>query len=416
MLFLAFLPEIASFLLVIISAVQRVDIGPILVLGQIALAGALFITRPTAFLETALRWWPLLVMPILCVLSALWSSAAAETLRYAAQLLFSAFLGVYLTRVMTPARFATVFLYAMFVFCILSVLDGTQGPSAEGPVLIGLTGSKNQMGFAAMYLLLAAVTALVLPRISALTRWVALLAFPIAAYILYGSHAATAVLMAAAGIALLLALWFSQRLPPNGRLATLIGVLLILTPLTALTPEATDFVNRFMFETLNKDPTLTGRTILWARADELIAQRPIFGWGYQAIWMSDSMEAIGLRRLTGVTDGRTFHFHHQFRQVGVDTGFVGLIVFVGAVIATALAGFRRILLAPDPATSFFFVLFALTVARAMTDTVLTPLTVHTMLFFACCAYMFWEPAREQGRAHPTMSGPLSRSAAPPRRA
>jgi exopolysaccharide production protein ExoQ len=398
MLLLALLPEIASFLLFIFSAVQRFDIGVFLVLGQFALAGALFIVRPLAFIETVLRWWPLLLMPILCVISALWSSAPAETFRYAAQLLFSAFLGVHLARLMTPARFATIFLYAMFVFCVLSVLDNTKGPSAEGPVLIGLTGSKNQMGFAAMYLLLAAVTALFLPRISVITRWVAILAVPVAAYIVYGSHAATALLMAVAGVGVLCALWFSQRLPPNGRLATVLGALLVLAPLSALTPEAVEFVNRFMFETLNKDPTLTGRTILWARADELIAQKPILGWGYQAIWMSDSIEAIGLKRLTGVTDGRTFHFHHQFRQVGVDTGLVGLFVFVCGLVFVAFNGLKQALLRPHPATSLFMVLFALTVARAMTDTVLTPLTVHTMLFFSCCVYAFWQPARAPDEA------------------
>lgn len=399
MLLLAYLPEIAAFLLTVISTTQRFEIGALLVAAQLGIAGLLFIARPRAFVETALKWWPLLLVPILAPLSALWSEAPAATLRYGAQLLFSAFVGVHLARLMTPARFVTVFLLAMFVFCVLCVVDGRQGHSAEGMVLIGLTGSKNQLGFAAQFLLLAALAALMLARVSIALRWIALLSIPLAFYLLWGSHSATALLMSVFGALLLLALGAAQRLPPGGRFAVIVGALLVLSPLTALLPEANEFVNRFVFDTLNKDPTLTGRTILWARADELIAQRPILGWGYQAIWMGDSFETIGLKRLTGMSDGRVFHFHHQFRQIGVDLGFVGLIGFVGGVIATFLAGLRQVLLAPHPATSFFFVLFILMLARAFTDTVLSPFSVHTIVFFASSVFLFWKPAAAPHEAH-----------------
>ena len=398
MLLFAFLPEIVSFWLLIVATVQRFEIGQWMVAAQLGLALLLFALRPLSAAQTALRWWPLLLAPILCLLSTLWSSAPQETLRYAAQLLFSAFLGVHLARLMTPARFLAVLLLAMFVFCTLCVIDGRQGPAAEGMVLIGLTGSKNQLGFAAVFLLLAGIAKLISPGVSVGMRWIALLSLPLAIYLLAGSHAATAVLMGAAGVLILLALRFGERLPPNGRLATIIGALLVLAPLTALTPEAVEFVNRFVFETLNKDPTLTGRTILWARADELIAQRPIVGWGYQAIWMGDSFETIGLKRLTGMTDGRVFHFHHQFRQIGVDIGWAGMIAFTGALLAAGLSGIRQVLLTPHPATSFFFVLFALMVVRAFTDVIMSPFSVHTVLFFASCTYAFWQPARAANEA------------------
>lgn len=395
---LAVLPEIATFFLLIISTTQRFEIGTLLVVAQLALAGVLFLLRPRSALETAVKWWPLLLVPILCVASAMWSTAPSETLRYGAQLLFSSFLGVHLARLMTPRRFAVVFLLAMFVFCILCVLDGRQGPAAEGLVLIGLTGSKNQLGFAAQFLLLSGLTGLMLNGVTLLVRWVALLAIPLALYLLVGSHSATALLMGAAGSLVLITFWVTQRLPARARLVTLIGALVVLAPLLALLPEATAALDHFLFDTLNKDPTLTGRTVLWQRADELIAQRPILGWGYQAIWMGDSFETIGLKRLTGMTDGRVFHFHHQFRQIGVDIGIVGLVCFVGALVASSLAGLRQALLTPHPATSLFFVLFALMIARAFTDTVLAPFSVHTVMFFVSSVYLFWRPAQAPAEA------------------
>jgi O-antigen ligase len=99
----------------------------------------------------------------------------------------------------------------------------------------------------------------------------------------------------------------------------------------------------------------------------------LLGYGYQSIWMGDSTETIALQRMTGITDGRQFHFHHQFRQIAVDTGYVGLVAFVGVLIATFFAGMRQLLLHPSVPTSFFFILFMLMATRSFTDVIIAPL-------------------------------------------
>ncbi|MCO5059601.1 MAG: hypothetical protein M9905_17315, partial [Rhizobiaceae bacterium] len=130
--------------------------------------------------------------------------------------------------------------------------------------------------------------------------------------------------------------------------------------------------------------------------DALIAERPLLGYGYQAIWMGDSSETIGLKRLMGVEDGRQFHFHHAFRIVAVDTGMVGLAAFVVMLLLVGFAGLKQLLLRPRVETSFFFLIFALMVARAFTDAIIGPFSMHTLLFFAACVYAFWgmQPAEE----------------------
>lgn len=389
----AFLPEIAAFLMLLFMGTQLQETGPILVLMQFAILGGLFALRPVAFFETVLRWWPLLLTPILAVLSTLWSDATMATLRYSVQYLFTALAGVHLARLMSPQRFVTVLFLALFTFCILCILHGRQGESAEGPVLIGLTGSKNQMGFAAQLLILTAISVLLIGTRSAPLRTTALLALPLGLFLVLGVHSATALLMALGGAGALVALWVSQRMTPGARLATLVAVFIVLTPLLMLLPEINKLTNDFIFDTLGKDPTLTGRTYLWQRADALVAQKPLLGWGYQAIWMGDGTETIALKRLTGINDGRVFHFHHQFRQIAVDTGMVGLVVFSVLYATVMLASLRRMLLKPDPASAFIFILLALTLARAFTDTVLVPFNIHSMLFFVACVYAL-KPDRE----------------------
>jgi len=395
MVLLKFLPEISAALMFILMATQVPQIGPYLILIEFGLVGLIFVFRTTTFLEALLRWWPLLLAPILAALSAIWSDLPMTSLRYGLQFLFTAFVGVLLARLMTPHRFISVFLVAMFVFCILCILYGRQGTSADGMVLIGLTGSKNQIGYGAQLLLLAACVVLMHRGAGAAMRWIAVLSMPLAVYLLMGTNSATAVLMAVAGTLVLIGMWVSERLPPGGRLAALIGGVVVLAPLTALAPEAMDAINYFVFDTLDKDPTLTGRTVLWAAADDLIARRPIFGYGYQAFWMGESADTIGIMRMMGITDGRVFHFHHQFRQTAVDTGLVGLIALVGAIAAVGFAALRQWLIRPNAATSFFFIVFMLMLARAFTDIIIMPFSIHTILFFASGVYAFWKPQRAE---------------------
>jgi exopolysaccharide production protein ExoQ len=391
MALIVFLPEIAAFLIFIMMATQIAQVGPVLVLIEAVLFALLVVLRGPVALQTVFRWWPLLLAPILAAVSTLWSDAPMTTLRYGVQFMLTAYIGVLLARLMTPRRFLLVFLVSMFVFCIACILYGREGSSVEGMVLIGLTGSKNQMGYAAQLLILSGLAVLLLRDVQHWMRWIAALALPVGIYILLGVNSATALLMGVGGAAMLLMLWFIERMQPGGRLAALIVVMIIVTPLLLLLPEALQAWDHFLFDTLDKDPTLTGRTILWAHADDLIARRPLLGYGYQAIWMGDSTESTALKRIFGITDGRTFHFHHQFRQVAVDTGLVGLAAFVGALIAAGLNYIRQVLLHPSVPTSFFFCVFVLMTARAFTDLIISPINVHMVLFYAACTYAFWKP-------------------------
>lgn len=403
MALIAFLPEIAAFLIFIMISTQLPAVGPLLILAEIGLVGLLFLVRPMTFADIITRWWWLLLVPILATLSAIWSDSPPTSLRYGAQFVFTMFMGVLIARLLTPRRFVIVFACSVFVFCILCILNGRQGTSADGMVLIGLTGSKNQLGYEAQLLMMSALAMLLMGVRFVALRWLAVLSFPLALYLVLEVNSATALLMAIGGSAALVGLWLMQRFTPGGRLATVIGAAIVLAPITLVIPEIIEGLNTFLFDTLNKDPTLTGRVFLWAAADDLAERRPLLGYGYQAIWIGDSSESIGLRRLAGISDGRTFHFHDQFRQVRVDMGWVGLVVFVGVLAAIGFGLLRRMLLKPDVPTSFFFVLYLLMVVRAFTDIIVMPFSIHTILFAAMGIYAYLpmtEPAQAQAPPRP----------------
>jgi len=404
MALLLYLPEIVAFGILFLMATQVTAFGPLLVLLELGLMGLVVALRAPDALKTALRWWPLLLSPpLLAAISTVWSEVPMATFRYGIQFLATAYIGILLARLMTPRRLLTVFLVAFFVFCIACILYGRQGGSINGNVLIGLTGSKNQMGYAAQILLLAAMAVLLLRDTPAWLRWIAILSMPIGLFILLRVDSATALLMGVGGTVALLGLWFAQRMTAGGRLGVLVCLAIMIAPLLLLIPEGISAWEHFLYDTLDKDPTLTGRTFLWARADDLIAQRPLLGHGYQSIWMGDSIETIALQRMTGLEDLRQFHFHHQYRQIAVDTGYVGLIAFIGALVFVFFAGMRQLLLHPSVPTSFFFILFLLMVTRTFTDVIVAPLNVHTVIFYVACTFAFWRPQEAAQQTTPAFS-------------
>jgi exopolysaccharide production protein ExoQ len=401
MLFFLYLPEVVAFLQFFLVSTQEMPFGALLVLAQFALFALVAIAHPVALVRTVMRWWPLLLVQILAVASAAWSPLPAETARYALQYLYTAMLGVLLAHVLTPRRFLIVLLVALFVFCILCIVYGRQGPSFNHMVLVGLTGSKNQLAYEAQLLMIAAIAVFMLRDISAPLRWVALISLPLSAYLLVETESSTAMVMAGLGGVALVGLAICHRLTPGGRVAALAGAVVVMLPLLALLPEITGAINHFVFDTLNKDPTLSGRTALWARADDLIARRPLLGYGYQAIWMGDSTETIALRRLTGIFDSRVFHFHHQFRQIAIDTGMVGLLSFIGLLGIVGFASLRKFVLQPSIETTFFFLVFMLMVARGFVDIIISPFSIHTLIFYAACVYALRQASETARWEHAT---------------
>lgn len=396
MAFFEYLPEIVGFLIFNLMAVQGLPVGPLLVAAQLGLAGLWFLVRRVEAAQTFLRWWPLLLTPFIAMASTLWSEVPGVSLRYGVQFIFTAFLGVMLARSLPPRRFMTMLMLALTVFLVLCLLSGRRGASATGMVLIGLTGSKNQIAYIAVVLVMAAVAFLLSGAGPKRLRWVAGAAIPFSAVILLTTNSATAVVSAAGGVAMVVLFALMQRLTPAARIGCFLAVALVAAPLLAIWPEAMAAYNSFLTDTLQKDATLTGRTTLWEWADQLISRKPLLGYGYQAIWLGDSTDSIGLIRTFGIQDPRGFHFHHTYRQFAVDTGLVGMYAFIGVVVAALVAGFAQFIRRPSVATSLFFSIFLLMVARSTIDVIIGPFSIHTVLFYACCVYAFWRPGGETG--------------------
>jgi len=385
---LEYLPDLLAVTIIIFMSMRLFGVGPLTALIWLGAAGALIVYRRVDFGRTLLRWWPLLLAPAMAMFSFIWSDAPGVSFRYGAQLLFTCFLGVLIANVLSPTRFTIALFVGTFAFCVMSILSGRQGASDSGLVLIGLTGSKNQMTFIANILLASSFAVMFIRDSAPQVRLLAPIGALIGAYVIFQGDSATAAVISLASTGLFLAFCLGEKLTPMTRVSLIVVIALIVAPIYLIQDEIARAISNFMSEVLHKDATLTGRTYLWERANELIAQRPLLGYGFQAIWLGETSDTIGLLRWSGKTDGRTFNFHNTYLQMAVDIGIVGASLLALTIIATTVAGLFKFIQRPNVAESFVFSFFITMISRSFTEVVLVPFTSQTLVLFVCATYCF----------------------------
>ena len=88
-----------------------------------------------------------------------------------------------------------------------------------------------------------------------------------------------------------------------------------------------------IFESMGRDPTLTGRTEIW---DQLLhlSKNPLFGAGFESFWLGTRLEHIW------ITFPEINEAHNGYLEVFLNLGWIGLIL-LGIVIVT---GYRSVML------------------------------------------------------------------------
>jgi len=370
----------------------------IVVLELLTLAAILAIRWRMAV--TVLSAHPLLLaLPLLAMFSALWSDLPAISLRYGAQLVITVLIGIVIARTVQPSRLALIVFAATGIATAIGVALGRVGPSPEGPVLIGLSGSKNQMGYTTLFLLVSALALVIDSRRALWLRALAGASLVPAMDLLIRGHVTTALVLALAAFAATGLLLLFALLPRQGRVLALgSAALLSLGALTAL-PQLAALGDQFRSETLGKDDRLTGRTLLWEAADQLIAQRPVLGHGYRAVWLGDAGTELLAR--FGLRDGRTFNFHNTVIELRVDLGLGGIAV-LALTLLLAWGGLFTLLIDRVTPERIFAALVLLTLcARMFTELMIAPFLLDTVMLFAVLASVFHE--RSAGAAPKRLS-------------
>jgi exopolysaccharide production protein ExoQ len=361
------------------------------IIGSVAalcflLAGAFIIAlRPReAMLDLVEFRWVMLV-PLYCTVSVLWSDAPGTTLRAGIQLILTCVIAIAVARSLPPGRFLIVLVAVLGAIVALSITTGSY--RADTGALTGYFASKNAMGTAAALFAVAAAGLIGWAGASPWFRAVAVLvtAMGVAGVVLAQSIGALVAMAIGLGAYPLLAVL--RRLSLRLQAAASVAVVLLLGLAIVLLIANIDAVAAFVLAATGKDITLTGRTELWRVAMVEIAERPLLGHGYQAFWRIGNPVAEDLWRAFGIESRSGFHFHNFFLSNAVEVGVPGVAAQTGLMAALGIYTLRLALLTRDARATIIFAMSLMAVSVTPLEVpVFFPFNLQTFIVVASVVY------------------------------
>ncbi|MEZ5935260.1 MAG: O-antigen ligase family protein [Alphaproteobacteria bacterium] len=291
--------------------------------------------------------WPVALMVAIAWLSTTWSVDPETTPRRCIALTITTLMGIYLF-VRFDLHDLLKFLVAVFAIIIVGSLVwvvafptyGIHGDAGHAGAWRGIFFHKNANGRVMVFALAAFIAAWVDGRINrGLLGILTLLAIAN----LLGSSSKTALL---ACLALIMGVIATNMM----RGAAVRSALITLT-VFAVVWHAGLFIffsYEAILELLGRDPTLTGRTELWAFTIGEGLKRPFTGFGYDAFWFGDNSPGARIALEWGIS-----HAHNSWIEVFINLG-LPMIVLLAITLATGL--FRAVVLAryyPDLTPALF---------------------------------------------------------------
>lgn len=334
------------------------------------------------------------LIPSFALLSVIWSQDPSATLRAALELCLtigSAFLTAGLLR---PREFVATMLIGLLFAAVLSLLFGKYGVDGMSgqTVFLGVFASKNTLAMIMTLLVLFASAALLDTQQPAFIRIAGAIGLPLSIPLLLHAHSVGAFLTAGFSVVMLLLIVVISRLTLRERMLLLtVGAILavpvaILAVNMAYNGTLANLESSFLAE-VGKDPTLTGRTVLWQIALNQISKSPFFGIGYEAFWVQGNLLPEGIWREFQIDSRSGFNFQNTFLEAAVGLGWVGAIVLAMTMVQATWRVGRLAFAGLDLANAGLLAALLCLISRTIAEVdVPGPFSIGTYLLFVIAAY------------------------------
>ncbi|WP_421728715.1 O-antigen ligase family protein [Brevundimonas sp.] len=270
--------------------------------------------------DQVIRAWPALIILGLLVLHAYaskyWSIDPGVTTRRTIALLMSSLFAIYLGAVFRGKHLARVLMLSGLIMGLGSLVMVFGFPRIgihqydNAGLWRGLWYEKNQMGLVMTAGAVAAAACLASqdPR-----RLLPAATLAVSTLLVLATQSKTSLLCLVLGVGIVAALWAMRKGGPAMAVVCIwFGVVLTAICLYVFITEPA-----IVLKALGKDPSLTGRTDIWAALMRRVADHPWTGFGYQAFWGRDSIPAEFIRRET------------QWPVPSAHNGWIDLLVQLG---------------------------------------------------------------------------------------
>lgn len=289
-----------------------------------------------SLIATVKRNRSLYLLVALSYLSFIWSKFPEFTLSSATEVVMMTLFGLY---------FATRFSLkeqVEIVACTLLIAGLYSTVIALGFPLVGVEqefhkgawkgvyGQKNIFG---SMMVLSSLTFFTLPKgNSILYKW---FGFTFSLVLMLLSTSKTCLVVS---LLVMLIVMFYKNFKWQGKISVIVINILILILACVAVVVLTNWIE--LITGLGRDPTLTGRTLIWNAMIAKIMQQPLFGYGLNAFWAPNSPYAIEVGHALGSTwippNG-----HNGLLDLSVDVGLVGLALFFISYFTTFVRSLKR---------------------------------------------------------------------------
>lgn len=366
----------------------------------------LFISKPARSINSLAQYWPLLLLPVYCLLSTLWSDFPGNTLRYGTQLAITLGVAIVIAGRMSPERLIRILFYLYSAGVVLCLVLGR---NADGSAWLGIFSSKNAFAaFVAIFALLS--IGIMLERTApAWLRITGLLCTLLSLPLLLRAQSAGALATIGPAVLTTIAVMLLRLLTDLQKLFAVLMVLFLAIVIAfALLLYGDVLLNAFL-ETSGKDSTLTGRTDLWQAGLTLIAEKPLFGVGYRAFWVPGSGPAEQLWAMFGEPSGAGFNFHNTYISNAVELGLTGLTIEVAIIYVSAAVLAFLAVVNPTPTIATLLGMQTLLILRSLVEVeVFYEFSVRSILTYCTAVYAMTELARWRA-AQDALVSPAMRS-------
>ncbi len=335
------------------------------------------------------------VFPIFALMSVLWSQNFTDSLKFGAEYVGTAGCAILAAALLKPRQVISALMCCLLLTAILSIAVGKSAmdPLTGITTFVGVFESKNQLGFFVSIMLLGSLALILDAGQPLLFRVIGLLALGLDGPLLIMTRSGTAQVTAVLASGVLVGNLLVSRLPRFGRARLFFAFIVIMLPSVALLGVAGDGVHDFVVKVMGKDTTLTGRTLLWHHAMDLIPDHPLLGYGFQAFWRRNDVQAESFWSEFHVLSRQGFHFHSTYMESLIEVGFVGTAALVLTIICVIGGVVRWSWSTGSVPASFFVSIMACLLIRSFVEVdVMFQFQIGTFLLFLAAYYGFLRPS------------------------
>ncbi|MFB9217279.1 O-antigen ligase family protein [Vibrio sinaloensis] len=278
-----------------------------------------------------LSYYPILLIPTLAICSFLWSDYPSASLRGGVQLILTTLIAIYAAKFVPFSVFKNTLLLVLFFAMLASLLSSKVAVSGlTGEVnLVGIFGSKN---FLAVHSSLSCILGFYLLFSKRnIFKILGATLFSVSCLVLFRANSVGSIGFMFLSLIISSIIIIYQNWKVSKKIKVVVdGIILTMSSLV-LIGTVSLFLNGSLDEIIygvGKDPTLTGRTVLWDIGYVLFLKQPLLGFGYEGLFRIGNYQAEDIWEMFSVASGSGFNFHNMYVDTMVEFGTIGIVAFM----------------------------------------------------------------------------------------